>query len=215
MHYYQSALFVAFSAGLYALILSLGLKNKLVRAMVFSIVLLCLLRFISLFIFYSASSQEILYLLKYPALSSIVGLPLLSYICIRYLKNNCLRNLDIIVEGFIALTFLCILFNAPKGIIIKNANYSILFNNGWQLIIAVSVCIFSAIMLYIALLYFTKVKNLAIKLNLLLFFIGFIICIVEYVFLILGYELLKENIIAEMILMLAILFSIRNMIRIE
>ena len=215
MYYYQSALFIAFSVGLYSLILSLGLKDKLVKAMVFSILLLCLMRYLSLFIFYIASSQEILYQLKYLALCSIIGLPILSYICIKYIKNNCLSNLDMIIVGCIALVFSYILFHAPKGIVIKNTNYSILYNDGWQLIVAVVLCIFSAIMLYISLLYFIKVKNLAIKLNLLLFFIGFLVCIAEYIILILGYECLKENIIAEMILMTAILFSIRNMIRIR
>jgi hypothetical protein len=140
---------------------------------------------------------------------------MLSYICIKYIKNSNFSNFDYAIEGCIALIYSYILFNAPKGIVIKNAHYSILFNDGWQLILAVSLCIFSAIMLYISLLYFIKVKKLAIKLNLLLFFIGFAFCIVEYVFLILGYELLPENIIAETVIMIAISISIRNIIKKE
>lgn len=206
---YFSVLFIILMANVYAIILSIHLKEKLLKMVVVLFLSFTLFRYFILYLFSLAQSPENLFMLKNVVLVSLITIPVLSYLCIMILNKG---GLNIFDKCFLVLTgviFAFVIYIAPRGIINTDFGYKVLYNDGWQFIITLIQFCFSGYLIYVSLNYFKREKNFKLKFTYFLFFLGYIIEIIEGLLSFYQNNLLPENIISEGIILIAIISCLK------
>lgn len=206
---YFMLLFVTIMAVIYSILLWTKVKNNVIKFLMVLLLSLALLKYITLYIFGIAQSPEHLFLFRFLFLASLISLPAASYGSLRLLRNAGLNIYDKILMVFMIISFSYILYNAPEGIISSDPGYTVLFREGWMYIILIIQCIFSVLMVYLSFNYFIKQHILKIKLTYFLYLIAYTALLSESLLQIFGYKLFPENIISEILIVIAIIAALK------
>ena len=204
MRIYLSLLFVVLITNLYALMSTGNIKNKFIRVSFKILLVLSLLRYISLYIFLVSESPNYLYNIRYFVLFSGLSIPVTSFISIKLMNEEKVKNIDTIFISIISVIYIFIILNAPYGIISKDIGYSVAVKQSWTFIIASIQGFFSGLMIYFSLNYFVKIKVIKNRLINLIFLSGFMSAIAEGLVILFGIAGFRTMIISEGIILIAV-----------
>lgn len=100
---------------------------------------------------------------------------------------------------------------APEGITSKIYGYGLVYSGMWQMVIAIAVGLYGGGILYLTVLYFLKEKKPVERLAYIVFFIGYMIIIIEALLYLLNINSSSEYLTAEGIILLGVSISISRM----
>lgn len=212
MNVYISILFIVLVINLYAIILSMKVKRKS-RAYIITLLLsLCTLRYIALFIYYISISPVYLFSLKNLVFTSIIAIPIVSYILIKLINKGRLSKFDTIFAILLAFMYSVIIYKAPQGIEGASVGYKVVVSTEWIYIMSIVQSLFAGFMVYLSVSYFVNIKNTKVKISNVIFFTGYILTIVEGILIILNEQLLSLPIIPEAAILIGIITALKVVI---
>jgi hypothetical protein len=211
MRIYVSLLFILLVINLYAAVSVSNITQKVIRIITFILLILCMLRYVSLYIFLISKSPDYLYNIRYFVLASAVSIPVVSYISIRLLNGAKTGVFDAVFIAAVSAGYFFMIFNATDGVIPEDIGYKVAIKQSWTYIITIAQGIFTGFMIYLSLDYLLKIRAAKNRIINLIFLMGFISAIIEGLMVLFNKAGLHTMLVSEGIILAAICSSLNLM----
>ncbi|KMT20828.1 hypothetical protein [Clostridium cylindrosporum] len=191
----------------------MSLEDKFINITFKAFILFGIIRYISLFIFYSADSPKYIYNMRYFPNISLITILAIGYIMIFYIVKRSFKIADFFILASIVFLGAYIVYNLPIGISNSDLGYILIENKQWIYIESIFTMVVSVILIAISLKMFANIKEIKSKISLLMISISFLVVVAERGLDIMNKELFHFNVLSDLTSLIAFtLIIIMNLI---